>query len=374
MEIDDPALVRAAGILSIDLDAIRENYGRLLRQLNGVPCAAVVKADAYGLGAARVGPGLAEAGVECFFVAQFEEAITLRAALGQARHKVRIYVLNGLATAPPALFFINNIRPVLNSLGEVTEWTEEAGRRQRRLAAALHIDTGMSRLGLPEDELARLADDLSLLDGIELDMIMSHLACADTPDHSLNQEQLEAFRNALARLPSAPACFANSSGIFLGPDYHFDLARPGAALFGINPAPGRPNPLQRVVTLQARILQIREIDAPRSVGYGAAFRAGGPTRIATVAAGYADGYLRSASNRGAARLGGHSVPLVGRVSMDLVTFDVSAVPPDLARPGALMELIGPENDQDALAEAAGTIGYEILTSLGRRYRRRYLCG
>ncbi len=394
----DTEAARAGAILTIDLDALAENYRRLRRELNGVPCAAVVKADGYGLGLARVAPALFRAGARIFFVAQLGEAIALRGVLPEA---AEIYVLNGLAAGPAAEFQAQRLIPVLNSLGEVADWqaaARQGGHRGghqagRPLAAALHIDTGMSRLGLPAEELDRLTAEPERLEGIELVHVMSHLACADQPQHPLNAAQLAEFRAAVARLtaapqappPAAPASLANSSGIFLGAEYHFDLGRPGAALYGVNPTPGRPNPMAQVVRLQGKILQVREIDAPLTVGYGATHRAAGPTRVATVAVGYADGYLRSLSNRGSAWLGNQRVPVVGRVSMDLITLDVTGAAPDSAHPGALVDLIGPElaadpelaNPEltvDDVAAAAGTIGYEILTALGRRYHRVYRGG
>jgi alanine racemase len=367
----DPEAARAGAILTIDLGALAENYRRLCAELGSVPCAAVVKADGYGLGLTRVAPALFQAGARRFFVAQLGEAVALRGAVPEA---AEILVLNGLAAGPAAEFRARRIVPVLNSLGEVDTWRAEARAAGNPLPAALHIDTGMSRLGLPRGELDTLAAEPGRLDGISLTHVMSHLACADTPRHPLNATQLAEFRAARARLPAAPASFANSSGIFLGADYHFDLARPGVALYGINPIPGRPNPMRQVVRLQGKILQLREIDAHRTVGYGASHRAAEPTRVATVAVGYADGYLRSLSNRGSAWLGNQRVPVVGRVSMDLITLDVTGVSPNSARPGALVDLIGPELTADHVAEAAGTIGYEILTSLGQRYHRVYKGG
>jgi len=305
----DPEAARAGAILTIDLGALAENYRRLCAALNGVPCAAVVKADGYGLGLTRVAPALFRAGARCFFVAQLGEAIALRGALPEA---AEIYVLNGLAAGPAAEFQAQRVVPVLNSLAEVADWQAAARRAERALAAALHVDTGMSRLGLPASELDALVAEPGRLEGIELNLVMSHLACADEPGHPLNAAQLAEFRSARARLPAAlstaPASLANSSGIFLGPDYHFDLGRPGVALYGINPTPSHPNPMRQVVRLQGKILQVREIDAPRTVGYGATHRAAGPTRVATVAVGYADGYLRSLSNRGSAWLGNQRVP------------------------------------------------------------------
>lgn len=336
-------------------------------------CAAVVKADGYGLGARRVIPALAGAGARFFFVAQLHEAIEAKACLsGVVGHDVA--VLNGLQPGTERGFADHGILPVLNTLEEIDRWSAFARSLERPLPAVLHIDTGMSRLGLPDDELDILAEDRGRLAGIELRSVMSHLACAESPEHPLNAAQLRAFEAARSRLPKAPACLANSSGIFLGPAYHFDLGRPGVALYGVNPTPGRPTPMRQVVELQGEILQVRRIDAPTAVGYGATYRAEGPMRVATVAAGYADGYLRSLSNRGTARIAGQQVAVVGRVSMDLITLDVTAVPESAARPGARVELIGPGHDVDAIAAEAGTIGYEILTSLGRRYHREYLGG
>ena len=200
---------------------------------------------------------------------------------------------------------------------------------------------------------------------------MSHLACADTPEHPLNARQRDSFRAALAILPKAPVSFANSSGIYLGADYWGDLARPGAALYGVAPVPGQPNPMRGVVRLDGKILQVRQIDSGSTVGYGASHRAVGRERIATVAVGYADGFMRSLGNRGSGYIGAQRVPIVGRVSMDLITFDVSDVPELLARPGATIELIGPDHPIDAIAAEAGTIGYEILTALGARFARVY---
>ena len=348
-----------------------DNYRRLCAELGAAACAAVVKADAYGLGMARVAPALARAGARTFFVAQLEEATALRAMFPV---EVEIYVLNGLGAGPVAEFQAGRVHPVLNSLGEIDAWAAAARAAGRALPAAVHIDTGISRLGLPDDELEALAADRGRLAGIDLRYLLSHLACADRPEHPLNAEQLRRFRAARARLPDAPASLANSSGIFLGADYHLDLARPGVALYGVNPTPGQPNPMRQVVRLQGKILQVREIDASRTVGYGATHRAAGPTRIATVAVGYADGYLRSLSNRGSAWLGDRRVPVVGRVSMDLITLDVTGASAEAARPGAFVDLIGADLSTDEVAEAAGTIGYEILTSLGRRYHRVYRGG
>jgi alanine racemase len=239
---------------------------------------------------------------------------------------------------------------------------------ERRHPAILHVDTGMARLGLDAREFAALVENPP---PIRWRAVMSHLACADDPDHPLNQRQRARFAAAAARLPGVPASLAASSGIFLGASYHFDLVRPGAALYGVNPLPGRPNPLHRIVRLSAKIVQIRQIDSGESVGYGAAQIMPAPGRAAIVGVGYGDGWLRSLSHRGCGYLAGTRIPLLGRVSMDLVTFDVSAVPPELAHPGAVIELLGDNYGVDDAAADAGTIGYEILTALGPRYHRIY---
>src|SRR5260370_26875982 len=234
------------------------------------------------------------------------------------------------------------------------------------LPAILHLATGMARLGLDAGEFAAIVENPL---PVVWRAVMSRLACADGRDHPLNQRQRGRFAAASAQLPGVTASLAASSGIFLGPEYHFDLVRPGAALFGVNPRPGRPNPLRQIVRLSAKILQVRQIDRGESVGYGAAHIMEAPGRAAIVAVGYADGWLRSLSHRGCGFLAGTRVPLLGRVSMDLATFDVSAVPPALARPRAMIELLGADYGVDAAASDAGTIGYEILCALGSRYHR-----
>lgn len=363
---------RADGALVVDLAAVAENYRRLKAAFQDKAVAAVVKADGYGLGAERVAPVLVEAGARSIFVAQLDEALKLRPLLDRCHPAVTLYVLNGLAPGCEADYADNAILPVLNTLGEIEAWGAFARQRKKALPAAVHLDSGMCRLGLPPEEVAVLRADPERLAGLVPACILSHLACAEEPTHPKNAEQLAYLKAALTALPRAPVSFCNSSGIFLGPDYHFDLGRPGVALYGVNPTPEAPNPMLPVVQLRGRILQVRQIDAPQTVGYGATHRATGPARIATVAAGYADGYLRSISNRGHAWVAGHRVPVVGRVSMDLLALDVTGVAPDAVRPGLWAELLNDKQDVDALAREAGTIGYEILTSLGPRYHRVYL--
>ncbi|MSO53717.1 MAG: alanine racemase [Rhodospirillales bacterium] len=352
----------SGAILTIDLDAIVANWRLVAGRLKGAEAGAVVKADAYGLGADKVGPALARAGCRQFFVAHISEGIALRRALPDAD----IHVLNGLLPGTAPVFAEHRLIPVLNSLGEIEAW-KTTGPKDG--TADIHIDTGMRRLGLSPFELRRLAEQPDLIAGLRVGLLISHLACADEPEHPLNREQLNLFREATRLVPSARRSFANSSGIFLGDAYHADLVRPGSALYGIVPVPGQPNPMAPVVRLQAKVLQARDVDAMETVGYGATHRIGRRGRLATVAVGYADGYLRSLSNRGNAYLDDIRVPIVGRVSMDLITLDVTALPASAVVPGTLVDLIGPHQAVDDVGAAAGSSGYEILTGLGRRYHR-----
>jgi alanine racemase len=354
-------------LLRIDLGAIAENWRMLALRAAPGAVAGVVKANAYGLGAARVAPALYAAGCRHFFVAHIFEGVALRAALGAGP---MIAVLNGFA---PGADQDAALVPVLNSLGDVLAHAAAGRSAGRAQPALLHLDTGMARLGLDAGEQARLAGDHSLLAGLELLYVMSHLACADEPGHPLNAEQAARFARACTGLPKFKRSFANSSGLFLGADYASDLARPGCALYGINPTPGAANPMRQVVRLEAPILQIRDIPSGASVGYGASFVATRPSRIATIAVGYADGYLRCLSGQGVAAYRDMILPMVGRVSMDLITLDVTDAPG--IAPGDTVQLIGgAAPSPDDLAARAGTIGYEILTSIGDRYRRDYGAG
>ena len=368
---DDQADPDASGAtLTIDLGALADNYRLLRGRLSsGADCAAVVKADAYGLGAVRVAAALWRAGCRQFFVAHLQEGIALRAALPA---DAEIFILNGLMPGTENSCLDARLTPVLNILAHVDGWTGLSRRRGRPLPAIVQVDSGMARLGLPPTEVELLANDPARLDGITLRAVMSHLACADEPEHPANQAQLAMFEAQRRRLPPAPASFANSSGIFLGPDYHFDLARPGAALYGVAPVPGAPNPMRAVVRLDARVIQTREIGAGDAIGYGHAFQATGSMRIATLSVGYADGWPRSIGRTGVAYVGDQALPIAGRVSMDSLTLDITTLPADMLKPGDFVELLGPHQSIDAVASAAGTIGYEILTSLGGRYRRRYI--
>ena len=368
----------AGAILTIDLDAIVANYRLLSGKFSGASLSAVVKADGYGLGAEPVAAALAGAGCRVFYVAHIEEGIRLRQALNDTGNsdfvQAEIHVLGGLLPNTEDAYDASRLIPVLGSLDQIHNWKSYCQRLERPLPCDIHADTGMARLGLPPVEVEKLVEEPSRLDDLNILTVISHLACADEPDNPKNAEQLDAFRELRRHLPQGLASFANSSGIFLDPDYHFDQARPGAALFGVAPVPGDPNPMAQVVKLQGKIAQVRAVDTPQTVGYGASHRIESPARIATVIIGYADGFLRSLSNKGTGYIGNIPVPVVGRVSMDLITLDVTGVPEHLCPVGALVDLIGPNNPIDQVAAAAGTIGYEILTSLGHRYHRAYVGG
>ena len=361
-------------LLTVDLAAIGENY-RLLRSLGqGRECGAVVKANAYGLGVETVAPYLARQGCSTFFVATLAEGVQLRRLVARAK----IYLLNGLPTGPLALFREYGLSPVLNSLAMLKRWLEISGATGDFPPAALHLDTGMNRLGIGSDEWEELQNELPhICESGAIDLVMSHLACADEPDHPHNRKQLTLFRDKAKILPSLPRSLCNSAGIFLGSDYHFDLLRPGIALYGGQPIIGRKNPMRPVVHLETRIAQIRMVPKGDGIGYGAAYQTRRKTRLATLPVGYADGYHRALGctdkRKGAsAFIGDFEAPLLGRVSMDLITIDITDIPPAQARTGTRVELLGTHVTIDDLATKAGTIGYEILTSLGTRYDVRHV--
>lgn len=357
-------------LLTIDLGAVVANWRRLAALAPNAECAAVVKADAYGLGAAHVGPALFNAGCRRFFVAHAEEALALR----QVLPKAIIHCLHGVAEGAETAFVAASVVPVLSTPQQIRRWQEEARYQGRLLPAALQADSGMNRLGLQAKEVDALLADPGGLEGLGLDFVMTHMACADEPAHPLNEAQRQHFLALRQRFPGLKGSLANSAGIFLGPDYHHDILRPGIALYGASPAPGIA--MQEVVRLEATILQLRDVDSPRTVGYGAAYRVEKPSRIATLAVGYADGFLRALSNSGWAAIKGLEgdvrVPLVGRVSMDMITLDVSAVPAEYCQPGMRATLLGGAVPLDEQAGHANTIAYELLTDLGRRYQRVYV--
>ncbi|MEA1842405.1 alanine racemase [Agrobacterium tumefaciens] len=359
----------ASGHLTIDLGALRDNYLALAAMAPTSQTAAVVKADAYGLGADIVSQVLFEAGCRNFFVAHIDEALALRLRLSA---EARIFVLNGLQPGNETSCAAMAVTPVLNSLEQIAQWAAHAKNLGKTLPAAVQIDTGMCRLGLSPEELEVLASRPQLLDGIDIALVMSHLACADEPDHLSNAAQLSVMRKAAVAFPDVSVCFSNSGGIFLGNDYHNSLLRPGIALYGGAPSVTRPNPMKPVVRLDVAVIQTRDVPAGSLVGYGGSFEAAEPTRLATIAAGYADGLPRSLSNRGAAWYNGVRLPIAGRVSMDSIILDISALPLGTLTQGSFVQMIGPDQTLEDIAEDAGTIAYEILTGLGRRYRRNYI--
>ena len=357
--------------LTVDLDAVADNWQALTRRLLTVECGAVVKARGYGLGLEPVTARLAKAGCKTFFVADIAEARRARSSAPEAA----IYVLNGFSPEAAHAYAELNVQPVINSTVELAEWDAFVAGQGFRGGAALHIDTGMNRLGMSAEEAAALAVRLQQeTHGITL--FMSHLACAEVPDHPLNARQIRLFRELRILYHGVPASLANSSGIFIGETAHFDLARPGAALYGINPTPGRDNPMRNVLTLSGRILQVRKVPQGESVGYGAAWNVKRASRVAVAALGYADGLARAGSGLDR-KGGGHAVvagkrcPIVGYISMDLACIDVTDLPDNAVSRGDSAILIGDDLTVDEVATAAGTIGYEIMVRLGSRCHLAY---
>lgn len=369
-----PTDPETGGTLTIDLNAIEANWRALAHKLLTVECGAVVKANAYGIGLEAVTTKLAKAGCKTFFVADISEARRVRARAREAT----IYVLNGFLPEAATAYVELNAQPVINSTMELAEWDAFVAAQNWRGGAAIHVDTGMNRLGISAEEAAALALRLqNETHGITL--LMSHFACAEIADHPLNAGQIQLFRELRMLYHGVPASLANSSGIFLGDSAHWDLARPGAALYGINPTPGRPNPMRGVVELTGRILQIRMVAEGDTVGYGATWTARRPSRIAVVALGYADGLMRAASGTdrkdgGGAIIAGKRCPLVGLVSMDLVCIDVTDLGDRAVHRGDLATFIGAAIPVDDVAASAGTNAYEILTRLGQRCQLVYRGG
>jgi alanine racemase len=368
------ATATSPGILTVDLDAIVANWRKLEKTAVPAECAAVIKADAYGCGVEAVARALAGAGCKTFFVATLDEARAAREALPSAE----LYMLDGFFQNCGDAFAKLNCRPVIGDLNELAEWDVFCRRSGWSGGAAIHIDTGMNRLGLTLVEANGIVPRINAGDhGITL--VMSHLACAESVNHPLNAKQVATFREIASLYSGVPASLANSSGIYLGPQFQFDMVRPGAALYGVNPTPEADNPMQPVVDLKARIVQLRNVERGDSVGYGGTWTARRPTKLAIVSTGYADGYFRAASasdgTRGAEVIvAGKRCPVAGRISMDLMAIDITDLPDKTARRGHMVTLIGEGITVDELAHHFGTIGYEVLTSLGTRYARIYKGG
>src|SRR6267154_443534 len=368
------ALASATGVLTVDLDAIVANWRKLEKAAVPAECAAVIKADAYGCGVDPVARALAAAGCKTFFVATVDEARAARAAVPSAT----LYALDGIFQNCGDAFAKIDCKPVIGDLNELAEWDVFCRRSGWAGGAAIHIDTGMNRLGLTIVEAQGIIPRINAGDhGITL--VMSHLACAESLNHPLNAKQLASFREIASLFTGVPASLSNSSGIFLSPQFQFDLVRPGAALYGVNPTPEADNPMQPVVDLKARIVQMRNVERGDSVGYGGTSTARRPTRLAIVSAGYADGYFRAAGGIDGTRsaevmVAGKRCPVAGRISMDLMAVDVTDLPNNAARRGHMVTLLGEGITVDELAHHFGTTGYEVLTSLGRRYAREYKGG
>ncbi len=374
--VPEPVTLPASetGVLKIDLDAIAGNWRSLADHVRPAECGAVVKADAYGLGVRHVLPALVDAGCRSFFVATPGEAAEARTLDGAAR----IFVLDGLFPGAADALLSAGAIPCLASLAEVEEWSGHARRIGARLATALHVDSGLNRLGLSVAEVAKLVDLPELLAPLDVVLVMSHLASADDPADPMNAAQHHAFERLRAMLPRARASLAASDGLMLGGAFHFDLVRPGYALYGGQAFRGARAPVAPVVSLFTRVLQVRDVAPGGAVGYSGAWSALRPSRIATLAAGYADGYARSASAGNATPGGsvvihGARLPVVGRVSMDLITVDVTDCPVAVAR-GDIAEVLGATLPLETVGAEARTIGYEVLTRLGRRYSRVYVGG
>jgi alanine racemase len=358
--------------LTVDLGALVRNWQALDKVSAGALTGAVVKADAYGTGLNAASKAFYSAGARFFFVATPDEALAVRAALPDAY----IFVLDGLFPGAAPLYVGERLMPVINSLPMLEEWLVACLGRNEALPAALHFDTGMNRLGFRLSETAvvkTMCDEI----GYAPQMIMSHLACADQPMHEKNRTQLALFASVIAQFPGIPASLANSAATMSSRDLHFQMVRPGIALYGGRAVQGRRNPMLPSVTLEAPVLMVREARTGESVGYGATYTLIRDSRIAIVGLGYADGFLRALSSTnqhpgGRAWVKGHLVPVIGRVSMDMFALDVTDLQNDIPAPGEMVEVLGPHVTVDDQADPAGTIGYEILTSLKGRYPRSYI--
>jgi alanine racemase len=342
--------------LTVDLDALVANYRRLVAAARPAATAAVVKADAYGLGLHPVARALLAAGCETFFVATAAEGIQLRHAAPHAE----VFVFAGPMPDDLDLYVRHALTPVINRHDQLASWTA-----QRHRPIALQVDTGMNRLGLAPDLVPEAVA------GFRVSLLLTHLACADEPENPLNAVQLDRFAGVSARFPGIRTSIANSAALLAGPRFRGDLCRPGIALYGGNPFIDRPNPMRAVASLEGRVLQLRRVDAGDSVGYGATHRADGERTLAVIGLGYADGLPRRLSNCGEVAIGGVRAPIVGRISMDLTTIDVTDLPCPV-EVGTWVQFFGDGVGIDEVAARVGTISYELLTHLGRRLDRQYL--
>ncbi|WP_336288088.1 alanine racemase [Bartonella sp. CB60] len=358
-----------AAVATINVGALVANYTTLAQHVAPTECAAVVKANAYGLGADQIAPALYQAGCRTFFVAQIAEASQLKTILPS---DATIALLNGLPHMAEEFVAHSGIVPVLNSWNAIECWQTLCQKKDKKFPAIVQIDTNMNRLGLDQKELQQLIKQPTLFEKAEIKYIISHLANADDNTHSSNYAQLAAFKTALTQLPICKASFANSGGIFLGSDFYFDLVRPGIALYGIDPHGNHPTLLKPVLKLEAQVIQSRESDAGVPIGYGGSFITRRPSILTVISVGYADGWLRALSNKGAVYFNGHKLPIVGNISMDSIIVDSTDLECKKLQRGDWVELIGANQTVEQVSADANTIPYEILTSLGSRYKRIYI--
>ena len=356
------------GIMQIDLDAIKHNYEFIRSHLSESRCAAVVKADAYGLGAIQVSKALESIGCKDFFVATPDEGFELSSALNK---DANIYILNGLYPGSEGYLTEHNLIPVLNSVSQILTWQNHAKKVGRDLPAIIHIDTGMWRAGLPMDEVDILHAQPERLNHIDIICYLSHLACSEQPNHQKNRQQLNRLKEALDKLPTKPVSLSNSHGVLLGADYHFDLLRPGRILYGLGSRTPLTQGIRPGVSLYAKLLQIRDVAKGEAIGYDSTFVVEEDMKVATIGIGYADGIMRTLTNNGLVYIQGQPAPIVGRVSMDLITIDVTSIDPTHLEVGSWAEVIGDHISADELARMAGTNSREITSNLGQRYHRIY---
>lgn len=355
--------------LEINIDSIIHNYQLINNKVGNTECAAVLKADAYGMGASVVAKALDKVGCSTFFVATIDEGIELRACF--SKNEKQIAVLSGLLEGSEDIFYSNKLTPVLNDTEQIKKWAIYNQQKKISAPSILHIDTGMNRLGLTINELYDIIKNPTELKELNVEWIMSHLACGDQPRDIMNEKQLSVFLNAKKEFPNVKASLANSAGVFLGQSYHLDMVRPGIALYGSGSGSIPSKPLKQVIKLYSRILQIRTLSTGASVGYGASYRVSKATRVATVGLGYADGYLRSLSNCSWVFFNGLRLPVIGRISMDYITIDITQIASEKIKTGDFIEIIGDKFTLDDLATVANTVPHELLTRLGTRHHRIY---
>jgi len=355
--------------LEINIDSIIHNYQLINNKVGNTECAAVLKADAYGMGASVVAKALDKVGCSTFFVATIDEGIELRACF--SKNENQIAVLSGLLEGSEDIFYSNKLTPVLNDTEQIKKWAIYNKQKKISAPSIIHIDTGMNRLGLTINELYDIIKNPTELKELHVEWIMSHLACGDQPRDIMNEKQLSVFLNAKKEFPNVKASLANSAGVFLGQSYHLDMVRPGIALYGSGSGSIPSKPLKQVIKLYSRILQIRTLSTGASVGYGASYRVSEATRVATVGLGYADGYLRSLSNCSWVFFNGLRLPVIGRISMDYITIDITQIASEKIKTGDFIEIIGDKFTLDDLATVANTVPHELLTRLGTRHHRIY---